>query len=1219
MRKTASLSLAAALSLLSQTRFTPLPHSVNPLVASATSSQCVDPDLALNHMILLLKSSPAQQAALQTLLAEQQNRTSPHFHQFLTPAQFAASFGVDQPDIDKVTAWLTANGFQIDGVGANHLSITFSSRASQVAAAFQTEIRQYTISGEKHYANSTSIQIPTDFLPFVQGLHLNDFVSRPLSTGLKSLTQLAGALVASASHHLVPADYAVIYNLNSLYANGLTGANQSIAILARSNVDPADVAAFRTNYGLAGGALTPLFATGTDPGVTSNGVTSNGVTSNGMTSGEVTSGEVTSGGMTGDADAVEAALDVEWTAAVAPRANIKLVVAPSSLTTDGVDLAALYAIDHNIAPVLSVSFGACEAEANNALYNMLWQQAAAQGISVIVAAGDSGVAGCDRSTGLSGTTKAVNALCSTPYNTCVGGTMFDDAANPGQHWLAGTNALLGTATGYIPENAWNESALNAGGTGLTAGGGGVSTLYGKPAWQSAPGVPADGRRDVPDVAFSSGTQTGHTILYKGAAWSIGGTSTAAPAFAGTVALLIQKYGGSQGNVNPGLYSLAAATSVFHDIVNGNNSVPGATGYQATPGYDQATGLGSLDASQLVSHWADITGGFSISASVSTVNAAPGQNGVISITVTATGGFNSPVSFDLVSVPFGVTVSFAPTTVTGSGSTNITFAVGTNAVSGTFAMTVKGSAGSLTSSVTFNLVVTVPTDCTLTATPAALTILQSRGATTKLACMNAQGTFPSNLVLSISGVPGGVTTSFAPATMVATNGSSTLTLNVSGTATPAAYTLVVYATLPNASPAFVRTVNVVLTITAPSTFTITTSASSVSFAQGAAGGFTLTSVHRGGFNGTISIATTGLPSTITATPAPALFAAPGDGTSTITLQSSSAVPTGTYTMTVLAQGGGLLVKTLISVQVTAAPAFSLRSSLAVVSLSLSNTATLTLTTSAPTNGFNLPVTFAISALPSGVTAAFSAATIAAPGMGASMLTLTTAATATTGTTTFSVIATGGNIIRSVNVQLIVTPPPTFTINASMPSYNLIAGSSFAEMISAAPVDGYTSNITLTMATVPTGMSANFSSATITGAKGTATLTIATVSTLATGVYPLTVTATDPAGNTQTAAISVTVGTVTTTLSVGTLSISPGNSATVTIIIAATSYTGSTILAVIGEPLSVTATLAPNAVAGSGASTLTLAAGNSAIPGNYTVSVRSSSAGVITTNNILLAIP
>ena len=373
-------------------------------------------------------------------------------------------------------------------------------------------------------------------------------------------------------------------------------------------MNPNDIANFRLAYGLPSNAVTTVFASGTDPGIATNG------------------------------DDLEATLDVEWAGAIAPKAGIELVIAGSTASTDGVDIAAQYAVNHNVASILSVSFGACEAVANNSFYNSLWQQAAVQGISVFVSGGDSGVAGCDSSNAASGTGKGVNGLCSSPYDTCVGGTMFDDTGDPALYWLPANNAVMGSAVSYIPEVVWNESGLAATGAGLAAGAGGVSAIYLKPFWQIAPGVPADGRRDVPDVSLNAAQHDGYAIVYGGATWIVSGTSAGAPSFAGIIALLNQKSGGALGNINPVLYSLAArgtqsnALPIFHDVRNGNNSVPGVTGYDATAGYDLASGLGSVDAAQLVNNWDSVNSGFSIAASVQSVSASPGQNGTVTLTV-----------------------------------------------------------------------------------------------------------------------------------------------------------------------------------------------------------------------------------------------------------------------------------------------------------------------------------------------------------------------------------------------------------------------------------------------------------------------------------------------------------------------------------------------------------------------------------------------------------
>jgi len=313
-------------------------------------------------------------------------------------------------------------------------------------------------------------------------------------------------------------------------------------------------------------------------------------------------------GVSDDVD--EAMLDVEWAGAVANGATIEFVTSASTAFSDGVFLSAQYIVDHNLAPIMSVSYGLCEASlgsGGNIFFNALWEQAASQGITVLVSAGDSGAAGCDAPDSTTATRgRGVNGLCSTPYSTCVGGTEFDDAVDPGLYWSDSNSNSGSSALDYIPESVWNES----GSSGLWSTGGGVSTVYAKPSWQSAPGVPPDGKRDVPDVALTAASHDGYLVQINGSFYVIGGTSAAAPSFAGLLALVAQKTAERLGNANPELYKLAsmkplAGTAyVFHDVISGNNSVPGLVGYSAGPEYDLTTGLGSVDAQSLVTAWDD---------------------------------------------------------------------------------------------------------------------------------------------------------------------------------------------------------------------------------------------------------------------------------------------------------------------------------------------------------------------------------------------------------------------------------------------------------------------------------------------------------------------------------------------------------------------------------------------------------------------------------------
>jgi hypothetical protein len=294
------------------------------------------------------------------------------------------------------------------------------------------------------------------------------------------------------------------------------------------------------------------------------------------------------------------------------------VVSASTAATDGVDLSSQYIVDHNLAPVLSTSFGSCEPRmgpAEQAFYKNLWAQAAAQGITVVAASGDSGAAGCDGGGEGSGSGRAVSGLASTPYDVAVGGTQFDEGS--GRCWRDTPNPDGSSALGYIPERAWNESGGVPGGSGLWATGGGTSVLYPKPAWQAAPGVPGNAPqyqfRCLPDVALAAAFHhDGYLIETGGGQQVTGGTSCSAPAFAGIMALVAQR-DGRQGNAAPALYRLGSGQyrgsgpAVFHDVTQGDSCVPGTQGYDCRPGYDLATGLGSVDALELVQAWTRRTG------------------------------------------------------------------------------------------------------------------------------------------------------------------------------------------------------------------------------------------------------------------------------------------------------------------------------------------------------------------------------------------------------------------------------------------------------------------------------------------------------------------------------------------------------------------------------------------------------------------------------------
>ena len=571
------LPIAGAAIPVDESRMITLSGNVHPLARPEFDQGIANPATRLDRMLLVLNSSPTQQADLDALLTAQQDPSSPLYHHWLTPAEFGARFGALDADLAQVTAWLGAQGFTIDEIAAGRRHIAFSGSVAQVAAAFRTTLHIYRVNETDHLANASDPQIPAALSGLVAGVvSLHDFRR---TSQIRSLTPLSAQpdYSAGATHYLFPTDFATIYDLSPLLIAGTDGAGSSIAIAARSNIKLSDVEAFRSMAGLPANDPS-VTLDGADPGLVAH-------------------------------DQDESTLDVEWSGATAPVAAVNLVVAASTATTDGIDLASAYIVNHATAPVVSVSYGSCEQEmgaAELAFYNSLWEQAASQGISVFVASGDAGAAGCSAPMANAGSQAAVNGLCTSPYATCVGGTELKEGAKPSQYWSSENSAGYGSALSYIPEEVWNESA-SSGGTGLWALGGGASVIYPQPAWQSEVdgAAAANGMRAVPDVALAAADHDGYFVAENGSFWIASGTSASTPSFAGIMALVVEsQHGASQGNANPRLYALeSGAGDPFHSTPSGDNTVPCAAGFSASGApYNLATGLGSVDSALLIKSW-----------------------------------------------------------------------------------------------------------------------------------------------------------------------------------------------------------------------------------------------------------------------------------------------------------------------------------------------------------------------------------------------------------------------------------------------------------------------------------------------------------------------------------------------------------------------------------------------------------------------------------------
>ena len=665
--------------------------TVHPL-ANARNDRGAAPDsLPLERMHLVLMRSAAQESALRQLIAGMHTPGGASYHKWLTPAQFGAQFGASDQDIATVTSWLSSHGFNVLGVDPGKLTLEFSGTAGQFRSAFHSQIRRYSVNGETHFANATDPQIPAALAPVVGGFDsLNNFRVRRQSHYLGTASYNPSTdqatpqwTVSNASvntYVMSPADFYAQYDLSPLYTAHVNGSGQTVAIINDSNINVTLANQFRSLFLPTYPANPPqVIIDGNDPGV--DGINN-------------PDGP--------NYDSAEAYIDVEWSGAIAPQATIDLVIAADTDLEQGLILAAEHAVYGNIAPVISLSFGQCEyflGTSTNAFLSSLWEQAAAEGITVMVSSGDSGSAGCDNDNteyyAVNG--QAVNGFSSTPFNVSVGGTDFyyasgsSDLAN---YWnTTATNSTPGVSIKNtpIPEQPWNDSQFginldsvytSSGGTAtsIAAGGGGPSSLYSKPSWQSLSiaGVPNDSARDLPDVSLFAANganssyypvcaadgdcqpvSSGGTVQISG----YGGTSVSTPQFAAIMALVNQKYNSRQGQADYVLYPLyQQAPAAFHDVTVGTNSVPcdftdsslncisatnplslngvteGQIGtgttpeYNATAGYDLATGLGSIDATTFVNDWNNITfasssASLTVTPSTGTISAIPGGTSV----------------------------------------------------------------------------------------------------------------------------------------------------------------------------------------------------------------------------------------------------------------------------------------------------------------------------------------------------------------------------------------------------------------------------------------------------------------------------------------------------------------------------------------------------------------------------------------------------------------
>jgi subtilase family serine protease len=875
-----------------------VPNHVSPLAQPLYEKGLLDSSTPL-RVTMLFTPTADQQTALQKLLADQQNPKSPSFHKWLTPEQFADRFGLSQNDIDKVTAWLQSQGLQITYVARGRDSISFSGDAAQVQTAFKTQIHRYEINGQMHFANATSPMIPAALSGIVGGFRgLHNFVPKsaivphnPNSAILHpdyTFTTSGGTFTAIA-----PGDIATIYDITPLYqaTPSIDGTGESLVIVGQTDVRLADINDFRGDFGLS---TIPTSASSCAANATTGAVTVPCDTTNFQL---VIPDTAVDPGVNGG-DLSESDLDIEVSGSVAR--NAKIIFVTSDFNSGGVFNSIDWAIDNTLAPVISISYGLCEAYATPPtlpVQDVEFQKGASEGISIFAASGDGAAATCDAYFGDSVASygPSVSYPASSPSVTAVGGTEFDEGS--GTYWGATNGTNGGSAKSYIPELAWNDTAAagepdgTGGGPSNCANGTGASMTiegfpflickappaggFAKPAYQTAL-TPADSVRDVPDISFSASNfndpyivctaqseipgdpnvststcTSGITTALVTYGSAFGGTSASTPLAAGMAALLNQYVGGSGlGNINTQLYKLFGTNpSAFHDILAGTSTLTGDTSDNIVPCNG---GKPSFEPTALQ------------------CTAASGMTGTF--------GYSAAPGYD---------------PVTGLGSIDFN------------AFFTAWAAANPTAS--FTLTATAASPASVSAGQSSLVTLTIAPVNGSTQTINFTNSTSSNPQSCSAGLPAGALCSFSPAsvTLDGTN-SQTVTLTIStaaNMAVPAGAQTITVSGTPSGTGATSQTTTVSLTVTATTeTFSLATTASTFTTAVGGSAQVNVTVNGTNGFIvGSGAGATTALQLTYTCTGSPTLSTAeisctisPGNGQPTnataVTVSLTTTAPT-----------------------------------------------------------------------------------------------------------------------------------------------------------------------------------------------------------------------------------------------------------------------------------------------------------------------------------------
>jgi subtilase family serine protease len=695
------------------------------------------------------------QSALTRLLREQNNPLSPDYHQYLTPQQFTNFFGPTTEGVNKVVTYLRSQGIHVSAVSSNRTLIDASASVATVERAFDTTIADFTLNGRSVYAPTVEPSVPNNLAGLILNIAGLDNVAVYHPQGL-SQTMQAGMPNLGPGGGYTPSELRTAYDMNSLISSA-NGTGQTVAIFELDGYLPSDVNTYLSQYSLGSAKYSNVLV---------DGATN-----------------------TAGAGAIEVELDMEVVSAIAPGATQKIYIGPNS--TSGVNDTYNKIVTDNIAKVTTTSWGECESASGNSELSALdniFTQASAQGQAVFAASGDAGAYDCGD------TNLAVDSPASDPHVVGVGGTTI----------------TTGSGGSYVSETVWSNPNDNSRGPEGAGGGGGYSSYFSKPSYQTGPGVDSNTMRHVPDVSADADPNSGYSVYCTvgaagcssgSAGWiEVGGTSAAAPLWASlttdTNAYLASQGKSTLGSASADLYTLfntSQTYAAYHDITTGNNLY-----YNAGPGYDVASGIGTPDAWNFARDAANLGGGggtndFSISANPTNLSIAQGSNGTSTISTAVTSGSAGTINLTSNVSPSGPTASLNPTSVTAGNSSTLTVSVGSSVPTGTYTVTVTGTEGSAVHNTTVTITVTAPVsnDFSISANPTSVSIAQGSNGTSTISTAVTKGSAGTiNLTSNVS--PSGPTASLNPTSVTAGN-SSTLTVTVGSSVPTGTYTVTVTGT------------------------------------------------------------------------------------------------------------------------------------------------------------------------------------------------------------------------------------------------------------------------------------------------------------------------------------------------------------------------------------------------------------------------------------------